>query len=299
MIERIAEALSLTRWQAQLIVTGGIVVALAVVRWVILSLVHRRIEDAAVWYRTRKLTSYVITIIGVIVLASIWLEGSGLATYIGLLTAGLAIALSDVLKNLAGWAYIVLRRAFRLGDRVEIAGRAGDVVDIRAFRFTLLEIAGDRVAADQTTGRLVHVPNGTVFTESLINYTEAFEYLWHEIPVLVTFESDWEEAEALIASVLTSHGPDPSDKSVLRQFREAASAYQIKNPQLTPTVHLTVNDSGVLLTGRVLLPVRELRTIEGEIWKSLLRGIEAANRVELAYPTVRTFFDGPVVLKQS
>lgn len=298
MIERIAEALSLTRWQAQLIVTGGVVVALSVARWVVLSLVHRRIEDTTVWYRTRKLTSYVVTFVGFIVLASIWLEGSGLATYIGLLTAGLAIALADVLKNLAGWAYIVMRRPFRLGDRVEVAGRAGDVVDIRAFRFTLLEIAGSRVAADQSTGRLVHVPNGTIFTESLTNYTEAFSFLWHELPVLITFESDWEEAERLIAEVIGSHGPDPADPAVAAQFRKAASEYQIKYAMLTPTVYLTVRDSGVLLTGRVMLPVRDLRRVEGEIWKGVLRAFANADNVELAYPTVRTFFESPVEVQQ-
>ena len=189
VIDSIAESLNITPVQARLIVTGAVVILLAVVRAAVLAIVHRRIEDTAVWYRTRKLLSYTITLVGFVVLSSIWLEGSGIATYIGFLTAGLAIALSDVLKNLAGWLYIVTRRPFRLGDRIEIAGHRGDVVDIRAFRFTLLEIE-NRVAAEQSTGRLLHVPNGLAFTETLANYTEGFRFVWHEVPVLITFESN-------------------------------------------------------------------------------------------------------------
>ncbi len=169
VIERIADALNLTSTQSQLLLTGVWLVSLAVARWIVLAVVHRRIDDPAVWYRTQKLLSYLITIIGLVVLASIWIQGSGIATYIGLITAGLAIALSDVLKNLAGWLFIVLRRPFRLGERIEIGEHKGDVIDIRAFRFTLFEIAGERVDAEQPTGRLVHVPNGLVFTEPFLH----------------------------------------------------------------------------------------------------------------------------------
>jgi small-conductance mechanosensitive channel len=297
MIERLAETLGLVRWQAQLIVTGGVVLALAVIRWLVLALVHRRIEDSAVWYRTRKLLSYVITLVGAIVLASVWLEGSGLATYVGFLTAGIAIALSDVLKNLAGWAFIVLRRPFRLGDRIEIGQHRGDVVDMRAFRFTLLEI-GNRVDAEQSTGRLLHVPNGVVFTEVLANFTTGFQFLWHEIPVLITFESDWEAAEQIVLEAVQAHAPDMADARVRRELRETATEYQIRFTHLTPTVYLTVRDSGVLLTGRLLVPVRELRSVEQEVWKEILRGFAAHDHIDLAYPTVRTYFEGPIGLER-
>jgi small-conductance mechanosensitive channel len=297
MIERLAETLGLVRWQAQLIVTGGVVMALAVIRWLVLALVHRRIEDSAVWYRTRKLLSYIITLVGAVVLASVWLEGSGLATYVGFLTAGIAIALSDVLKNLAGWAFIVLRRPFRLGDRIEIGAHRGDVVDMRAFRFTLLEI-GNRVDAEQSTGRLLHVPNGMVFTEVLANFTTGFQFIWHEIPVLITFESDWEAAEEIVLEAVRSRAPDMTDAKVRQELRETATEYQIRFTHLTPTVYLTVKDSGVLLTGRMLVPVRELRSVEQEVWKAILRAFAAHDRIDLAYPTVRTFFEGPIGLER-
>jgi len=293
MTEQLAEALNLSRWQAQLVVTGVVILVLSVIRWLILMLVRRRIEDAAVLYRTRKMTSYILTVVSAIVLVSVWLEGSGLATYVGFLTAGVAIALSDVLKNLAGWAFIIMRRQFRVGDRIEIVGHRGDVVDVRAFRFTMLEI-GNRNDAEQATGRLLHIPNGLLFTEVLANFTSGFEYIWHEIPVLITFESDWETAERIILDAVKAQALDVGDPKVSAALRETAARYQVRFTHLTPITYLTVKESGVLITGRLLVPARGKRIIEQEIWKGILRGFAERPNIDLAYSTVRTYFDGPI-----
>ncbi|MDX1450194.1 MAG: mechanosensitive ion channel, partial [Acidimicrobiia bacterium] len=217
----------------------------------------------------------------------------GYGTYLGLLSAGIAIALADVLKNMAGFLFILVRRPFRLGDRVEIGGQIGDVVDIRVFRFSMLEV-GNWVHADQSTGRIVHVPNGLVFTQPLANYTEGFEFIWHEIPVLVTFESDWRKAQDIVQSALEEHAPHHDPVRAQRELREAAGEYRIMYTHLTPRVYLTVKDSGVLLTGRVLVEVRKRRAVEDVMWRSILDGIAAEPTVELAYPTVRTFLHDPI-----
>jgi small-conductance mechanosensitive channel len=152
------------------------------------------------------------------------------------------------------------------------------------------------VDAEQSTGRLLHVPNGLVFTEPLANFTTGFEYLWHEVPVLVTFESDWEAAEQIILEVVREHAPDMTDARVRQALRETATEYQIRFTHLTPTVYLTVKDSGVMLTGRVLVPVRELRSVEQAIWKGILRAFGERPDIDLAYPTVRTYLEGPVTI---
>jgi small-conductance mechanosensitive channel len=123
------------------------------------------------WQRTPT------TVIALLAPAWIWIDAfNDLGTFLGLLSAGVAIALADVLKNMAGWMYIPSRRPFRVGDRIEIEGTRGDVVDIRLFCFSLMEI-GNWVDAEQSTGRLVHVPNGSVFINQVANYTEGFQYI--------------------------------------------------------------------------------------------------------------------------
>jgi small-conductance mechanosensitive channel len=287
VIDRIADALNLTPVQSQLLLSGVWLLSLTLIRWIVLAVVHRRIDDPGIWYRTQKLLSYTITFIGLVVLASIWIEGSGIATYVGLITAGLAIALSDVLKNLAGWLFIVLRRPFRLGERIEIGEHKGDVIDIRAFRFTLFEIAGERVDAEQPTGRLLHVPNGLVFTQPLANFTEGFQYVWHEIPVLVTFESDWEAAEQIMVDLLDELSPDESETRAMDELRETMIEYRIGDMPIEPKVYVTVRDSGVLLTGRLLAEAHSLRQVEENVWRALLKAFAARDDINLAYPTER------------
>ena len=277
--------------------TGAVVVVLVLVRMVVLAVVHRRITEPTVWYRTRKLTTYAITVVGFVVVASIWLEGSGLATYVGFLTAGLAIALSDVLKNLAGWMFIVLRRPFRVGDRIEIGGRTGDVIDVRAFRFILQEFDGVTPGGTPAfTGRLVHVPNGFVFTQAATNFSEGFRFILHEIPVLVTFESDWRRAREIVSEAVQDQAVPLAE--VERELRTTAQEYRLSFDGLEPTVLMTVRDSGIELTGRLAVRYERARAVEDAVWSRVLDGFAAEESIDLAYPTVRTYFEGPIGIER-
>lgn len=251
--------------------------------------IGHRVSDPELQFRARKALTYGATAVMVTSLTFIWLPFvDGLATFLGLLSAGLAIALADVFLNLAGWVYIVFRRPFRVGDRIEIGGSAGDVIDIRAFRFTLLEIR-DWVDADQSTGRVIHVPNGHIFRESAANFTEGFHYIWHEVPMLVTFESDWKAAERYMMTALSEVAIEPGAARKRIEQVSASRDYRINYTQLTPITYVSTRDSGVLLTGRVLVEARTRRGIEDAIWRSLLDAIHDDPTVELAYPTIRGF----------
>ncbi|MEX2655698.1 MAG: mechanosensitive ion channel domain-containing protein [Acidimicrobiia bacterium] len=293
----------ITQWFTDGDTTGRIVLtvvligALFVVRWLVLRAVHARLEHGTATFRTKKWVGYAVTIIGIVGLVRIWFGGSGgITTYLGILSAGVAIALASVLENLAGWAFIVSRRPFRVGDRVEIQGRAGDVVDIRAFRFSMLEI-GNWVAADQSTGRLIHVPNGKVFSEQVTNYTEGFPYIWDEIGVMVTFESDWKKAERLVGEALSAHAPDTSESAIVNAIREAGQQYLIRYRHLTPTTYVKAQDSGVTIAGRYLVGVRSRRSVSDALWRAILEAFAAEPDVDLAYPTTRTVLPGGVVIR--
>jgi small-conductance mechanosensitive channel len=285
--------IDLTHTQINLIESVGVVVGLVVLRWLLLRAMHRYITETDDWYRARRIATYVATIVAVITLAFIWFDAfSELPTYLGLVSAGIAIALADLLKNMAGWLYIVVRRPLWLGDRVEIDGTRGDVVDVRLFRFTLMEI-GEWVHADQSTGRLVHVPNGVLFTKPMANYTEGFEHIWDEIPIMVTFESNWEKAKAIILEEIEAISVDVSAKAS-EGMRKTARDYQIKIGKLTPIVYLSVEASGVVLTGRFLVSARKRRGVEEHVWEGILRRFRDAEDIDLAYPTVRTFYRDPI-----
>jgi small-conductance mechanosensitive channel len=257
------------------------------IRRVALSVLLRG-REIQVQYRVRKLVAYITWPIAFLVIGRIWFAGfEALSTYLGLLSAGLAIALQSPLVNLAGWAFILWRQPFKVGDRIQVGEHRGDVIDQRIFMFSLMEI-GNRVDADQSTGRMIHIPNGKVFAEVLANYGQGFQYIWNEVPVLVTFESDWRKAKELLLEVAERHGTAISN-SAQQQLREAAKKFMIFYKTLTPTVYTSVRDSGVLLTIRYLCDPRKRRSTEQEIWEAVLEAFARYENIDFAYPTQRYY----------
>jgi len=259
-------------------------------RKLVLRVVERRVDDPRLLYQWAKSSSYVALLLAFIMVGSIWLEAfQSLGTFLGLLSAGLAIALKDVVASLAGWVFILWRRPFQLGDRIQIGTRAGDVVDVRPFQFTLLEI-GNWVAADQSTGRIIHVPNSMVFTEPTSNYTAQFEFIWNEIPVLLTFESHWKKAKGILEEILAQR-IGGTVEAAERSMRTASRKFLIHFRKLTPKVYTSVEDSGVLLTLRFICHARERRGKAEEIWEAILDAFAQEADIDFAYPTSRLFYN--------
>ena len=259
-----------------------------VLRRVSRRVVVRTVSDTSTRYLVNKGLAYTMGVAGLIALLKIWTEGvAGVATYLGLASAGVAIALQDPLTNFAGWLFIVIRRPFSVGDRIQIGAHVGDVVDVRIFRILLLEI-GNWVHADQSTGRLIHVPNGWIFKNAVASYDQAFGYIWNELELTVTFESNWRRAKEVLARTVTDHA-EKLTADAERRIEAAAEHYHIKFSKLTPVVWTSVADSGIRLTMRYLCRPRERRSSASEIWESVLDSVEGMPDVDLAYPTTRYF----------
>jgi len=272
-----------------IVATAAVVLVLWLVRWLLLRVVWRRTEDPKALYGWRKATGYIAVALGALIVGRIWVVSfRSFATFAGLVSAGLAIALRDLVANFAAWIFIVWRRPFKVGDRIQVGDYIGDVIDIRAFQFTLLEVR-NWVDADQSTGRLLHVPNGLLMTQPLANYSQGFQYVWHEIPVLVTFESDWRRAKEILGEIASRHA-ERFSKLAEERIKEASKRFMIFYPTLTPTVYTAVRESGVLLTIRYLCRARNRRGSEQAMWESILDAFALDPQIDFAYPTTR-FYD--------
>jgi small-conductance mechanosensitive channel len=253
------------------------------------AIVSRRTDDISTLYRWRKVSEYTALILGLYLISRVWFTGSqSIATYLGLLSAGLAIALQDPIANFVGWLFIVSRRPLEVGDRIEIGGHAGDVIDIRFFQFSLMEIRA-WVQADQSTGRILHIPNRKIFSDAIANFSRGFAYIWHEVPVEITFESDWRKAKKILAEIAERHSIHHAEVA-RKQIRAAAKRYMISYDNLTPIVYTKVNPSGVLLTLRYLSDPRQRRVTEEKIWEDILAAFEDEPKIEFAYPTQRIYY---------
>ena len=265
-----------------------LIIIIWLIRKIIVKVINKNINDVKTQYHWRKIINSTILIILVILVGRIWFRGAqSLVTYLGLLSAGIAIALKDVLTNLAGWLFIISSRPFIVGDRIQIGECAGDVIDQSFFEFTLLEI-GNWVHADQSTGRIIHIPNGKIFSQDLANYDKGFKYLWNEIEVLVTFESNWQKAKKILMKIADNKGTNIS-KSMETQIKRAAKKYMIYYKKLTPIVYTSVIDQGVRLTIRHLCETRMRRGYTEAIWEDILLEFARHTDIELAYPTTRFY----------
>lgn len=266
---------------------------LMVLRLISSTLINRKIKDDRKRYHMRRIATYIHTTLLFLVVGSIWFQGiASIGTFLGLASAGLAVALHDSIANMAGFLFIEARKPFRVGDRIEIDGVKGDVIDVRLFEFSVVEV-GNWVDADQSTGRIIHVPNSKVLNSPLSNYHIGFEYIWNEIPVLITFESNWRKAKELLSEIGRKHA-EPLSQGAQQQIRRAARKYLIVAGTLTPTVYTSVRDSGVLLTIRYIVNPRQRRGTEQLMWEEILDTFAAESDIDLAYPTTRFYTPGPV-----
>lgn len=263
-----------------------IILILWIINRVLLRLIERRVTDIRSRFHWKKTVSYTIVIFGVLLVGRVWFEGiQSLATFLGLLSAGLAIALKDMIANLAGWVFIMWRKPFEVGNRIQIGDQAGDVIDLRPFQFTMLEI-GNWVKADQSTGRMIHIPNGLIFTQPISNFDSGFKYIWNEIPVLLTFESDWQKAKIILREIADANALQVTSE-VENELKQTARRFLIFYTKLTPVVYTNVLDSGVQLTIRYLTEVRKRRGTTEAIWEGILIEFAKHDDITLAYPTIR------------
>jgi len=269
----------------------GIVFFLYLLRVIVLRIVWRQTKNVKVRYQWKRTISFIIPFVGTILVGSVWVQAfRQFGAFLGLFSAGLAIALKDPLTNLAGWFFIMFRHPFVVGDRIQIGENAGDVIDIRLFQFTILEI-NNWVEADQSTGRIIHMPNGKVFTEPQVNYSTGFDYIWNEMKVRLTFESNWEKAKSILEDIVNRRAEN-IDRAAEKEIFEASKNFMIHYTHLTPYVYTAVKEFGVQLTIRYLCNPRRRRGSENEIWQDILTQFRNHADIRFAYPTTRFYTRG-------
>ncbi|MBA4417720.1 MAG: mechanosensitive ion channel protein MscS [Syntrophus sp. (in: bacteria)] len=259
-------------------------------RWVLVRIFLQFSHDKQKEFLWRKAATYCSVFFLVFLLSIIWLRGfHSVSTYFGLLSAGLAVALKDPLTNLAGWLFILVRKPFEAGDRVQIGNYAGDVIDIDIFQFTLMESSISGVSKDMRTGRLIKISNSTVFTEPQVNFTKGwFEYIWNTIEVNITFESNWKKARTILEEIVNAEGEDTTRRAKVT-MSAASEKYMVLNMPLEPVVLTGVYDNGVMLTAAYLCDPRVRRRSSSKVWEQLLERFSGEDDIVFAYPTQRSF----------
>jgi small-conductance mechanosensitive channel len=273
-----------------IVTTIGIILFFTILQRLVRRALSRTISDPAVRYGANKVIGYAIGLLGVVIIVRTWVQGSGsIVTYLGLVSAGLAVALQEPIANLFGFGFILWRRPFEVGDRIEIGQHTGDVVDARLFQFTILEV-GNWVKADQSTGRVIHIPNGWVFRHATANFSKGIDHIWNELPITVTFESDWKLAKQVLTQILNDSS-QVAEEAVKARIDAAANRYFIRYMNLTPIVWTSVSEDGIVLTLRYLCDPRKRRSTANDLWEKVLEEFAKHDRIDFAYRTHRQYLN--------
>jgi small-conductance mechanosensitive channel len=202
---------------------------------------------------------------------------------IGIIGAMLLYLLQAPLLNFVGWFAIAVRRIYKLGDRIEINGVRGYVTEITIVGTTLREFGG-WMSGDSFTGRYIVVPNRWVLDYNVANYTKDTEFVWDEVTVAVTYESDMNVAEKYLLEIAEDIvGPMmKANREVIwakHEFTDLAN-YMSDRPE----VQYSLKESWVNLTVSYFVPCHQRDRVKSEISKKILAVFRADPRVAIAYP---------------
>ncbi len=265
-----------------------IIIVFYIIRKLVLNFIINRVDETKYRYFYSKVLTYLIVFITTFFISIVWLKKlQSISTIIGIFSAGLAIIFKDFFLSILGWIFIILRKPFELGDRIQVGDIKGDVVDIRIFMFTLIEV-GNWVDSDQSTGRLVHIPNYYVYTKPLYNYYQGLKYIWNEINVVITFESNWEKAKQILTEILNTKLP-PIDDKIRKYIRKTTARFMIHFNILDPKVYTSVVDNGVKFSLRYLCDPKQRRGTSEILWEEILKRFDKEKDIDLAYPTTRFY----------
>ncbi len=272
----------ITRYVTEIGVTPAVakgVIALAglLLAWLATRLARRyvakRIRETETRYRTQKMVSMGGYILAILAVSLVYSEKlGGLTVALGLAGAGVAFALQEVIVSVAGWAAVSAGGFYKSGDRVQLGGIQGDVIDIGMLRTTLME-TGQWIGGDQYNGRIVRVANSFVFKEPVFNYSGDFPFLWDEIRVPVKHGSDRRVVREIMKSVLDEVVGEYSG-SAQETWSKMVDKYLVEDARVEPSITMTADESRLEFTMRFVVDYKKRRSTRDRIYERLLEEFE-------------------------
>lgn len=265
-------------------------IILAVIILILVKLLRRQlkktISNTAVRYKSQKgveVLGYVLLVI----IAITYFTGTikDFSLILGFFTAGMAFTLQELILSIAGSLYIFLVKVYAPGDRIEINGIKGDVIDVDSVYTTMMEI-GEWVSSDNYTGRIVKLSNAFVFKGPIYNYSKDFPFIWDEFNLPIRYGSDIDLAKTIVLKVASEILAEFTAKSK-SQWKDVVNKYYIEDAQVDPTLAVTLTDNWIQFNLRYIVDFKKRRVTKHVLNDSIRTEIEKTNgKVILASTTI-------------
>ncbi|WCO02863.1 mechanosensitive ion channel family protein [Psychroserpens ponticola] len=246
----------------------------------------KKITNTVIRYKAQK----GIEILGyalLIILAIIYFSGTikDFTIVIGLFTAGLAFTLQELILSVAGSVYIFLVKVYKPGDRIEINGIKGDVIDVDSIYTTMMEI-GQWVSSDNYSGRIVKLSNAFVFKGPIYNYSQDFPFIWDEFNLPIRYGSDIDLAKSMIIKIASEVLSEYTTNSKA-EWKSVVNKYYIEDAQIDPTLAISLTDNWIQFNLRYIVDFKKRRFIKDLLNDKIRMEIENTNgKIILASTTI-------------
>ncbi|MBN2237618.1 MAG: mechanosensitive ion channel [Bacteroidales bacterium] len=253
-----------------------IIIGVAII-WILVKATQKnvltKIKDKDNRYRAKKFSGFVGYFLTIVLLTIVFSDKlGGFTVALGVAGAGIAFALQEVIASFAGWLAIMFGRFYKTGDRVQLGGIKGDVMDIGVLRTTIMEM-GQWVDGDLYNGRIVLVANSFVFKEPVYNYSGDFPFLWDEIKIPIQFGSNYEKTNQLLLQVGKEVAGHLSDQSK-EKWSALQNKFRLEDAQTEPMVSLIANDNWVEFTLRYVVNYKRRRATKTELFMRILKAVD-------------------------
>jgi small-conductance mechanosensitive channel len=254
----------------------------------LLGLILGRTDHASIQTRfwTRQGISLLAAVLLILGLLSIWFnDPTRLATAFGLISAGLAFALQQVVTSIAGYFVILRGSTFTVGDRISMGGVRGDVLRLGFIQTTIMEMGQPAsvqgaepamwVKSRQFTGRIVTVSNSKIFAEPVFNYTRDFPFIWEEMAIPITYQADRDQAERILLDAARAHAVDPATMAAAAK-QDLQQRFGVEPIDLEPRVFFRITDNWLELTVRFILGTHQIRGAKDAMSRQIIAALDIA-----------------------
>jgi small-conductance mechanosensitive channel len=273
----------------KLLISLALLIAAPALGWALTKLIGAlttKIASRRISFWIRQALSLLIGLAVLMGLLSVWFDNPGrLATVMGLVTAGVAVAMQRVITSVAGYFLILRGKLFNVGDRIVIGGVRGDVAAVGLLQTTIMEMGESAaeqpdspavwVQSRQYTGRLVAVPNAVIFDKPVYNYTREFPFIFEEMRLPISYEDDWEKAERILREAAARHtlAIEDLEQEVITELKRR---YFLANDDPGPRVYWKITDNWLEMTVRFVVRDHGVREIKDAMARDILKSLKTA-----------------------
>jgi len=246
----------------------------------------RHISNTSIRYKSQK----GIEILGyflIIILSISYFTGNikDFTIAIGLFSAGVAFTLQELILSIAGSLYIFIVKVYTPGDRIEINGIKGDVIDVDSIYTTMMEI-GQWVESDNYSGRIVKLSNAFVFKGPIYNYSQDFPFIWDQFNLPIRYGSDMELAKSIVVKI-ASETLSEYTKASKSQWESVVKKYYIEDAEVESTLAIRLTDNWVEFNLRYIVDYKKRRITRHMLHDEIRKAFEQTNgKVVLASTTL-------------